>query len=160
MTPLLETRSRPSLALEINVPFLSVVSGSCSQPCALLLGSPESRLPVAAVARYGMVSCRGVGDDRRAAGRGPGGRGRGRAAEEPRGGREAGPGRPPHSVPAPAPAFPSPSGPLLQRPNPCLLLTETYEHSFATSPWTLPPTLDWSRCELVVGSTLQGLRAL
>lgn len=116
MTPLLETQIPSQPGLEINVPFLSVVSGSCSQPCALLLGSPESRLPVAAVARYGMVSCReGVGDVRRAAGRGPGGRGRGRRRGHGEDGRQD-PGRPPHSVPAPvfsclpkSPLAPSPS---------------------------------------------------
>lgn len=82
-----------------------------------------------------MVSCReGVGDDRRAAGRGPGGRGRGRRRGHGEG-WEAGPWLP--STPRPCPCLlPSqvPSGLLpLQRPSLCLL-TETSEHSFATSP--------------------------
>lgn len=51
VTPVLETQIHSQPGLEINVPFLSVLSGSCSQPCALLLGSQESRLSVAAVAR-------------------------------------------------------------------------------------------------------------
>lgn len=51
VTSALETQIPSQPGLEINLPFLSVLSGSCSQPCALLLGSQESRLSVAAVAR-------------------------------------------------------------------------------------------------------------